>query len=481
MDLRGRASRPAYDAVVVGAGPNGLAAAVTLSGAGLAVLVLEASATIGGGARTAALTLPGFLHDVCSAIHPLGVGSPFFRRLSLAEHGLSWIDPPAALAHPFDDGRAVLVRRSLEETAAGLGADGPAWRRLFAPLSAHWDALAPDLLAPLLRVPRHPLRLARFGLEAMRSAESLARSRFRTPEARALFAGLAGHSILPLDRPFTASFGLVLGATAHALGWPLARGGSQRIVDALAALVRGRGGEILTDARVDSLEALPLSRLVMLDLTPRQVVQVAGSRLPPGYRGRLEQYRYGPAVFKLDLALDGPVPWTAAECAQAGTVHLGPTLEEIVASESAPWRGAHAERPLVLVAQQSLFDPARAPKGRHTLWAYCHVPHGSTTDMTEPILSQVERFAPGVRQRILAVSRMGPADYEAYDANYVGGDINGGAQDFDQLFGRPAWRLQPYATPVKGLFLCSSSTPPGGGVHGMCGYQAAQAALKSLR
>jgi phytoene dehydrogenase-like protein len=473
--------RASYDAVVVGSGPNGLAAAVTLVGSGLSVLVLEAAETIGGGARTAELTLPGFLHDVCSAIHPLGVGSPFFRGLSLAEHGLDWVQPPAALAHPLEDGRALLVRRSIEQTVPGLGADGPAWRRLFEPLVRSWDPLSEDLLRPLLRVPRHPVLMARFGAHAWRSAEALARSRFSTPGARALFAGLAAHSILPLDKPFTASFGLVLGMTAHALGWPIARGGSQKIADALAALLCARGGEIRTGVRVESLEALPPSRVVLLDLGPRQLLRLAGGRLPARYRRRLERFRHGPGVFKLDLALDGPVPWTAPECAEAGTVHIGPTLEEIVASEGAAWQGEHAARPFVLIAQQSLFDASRAPAGQHTLWAYCHVPNGSTRDMTEPILSQIERFAPGLRRRILAVHRIGAAEYEAYNPNYAGGDINGGAQDFDQLFGRPAWRRVPYATPVPGLFLCSSSTPPGGGVHGMCGYLAARAALRALR
>ena len=483
MDIRSRASRPRYDAIVVGAGPNGLAAAVTLAGAGLSVLVLEAAPTIGGGTRTEERTIPGFRHDVCSAIHPLGVGSPFFRSLAgeLAAHGLAWVYPPAALAHPLEDGRALVVRQSLEETERALGTDGLAWRGLFEPLTRDWDVLSHDLLKPLLRVPSHPFRMLRFGWSAWRSAEGLARATFATPGVRALFAGLAAHALLPIEKPFTASFGLVLGMTAHAIGWPMARGGSQAIAEALAGLVRARGGEILTDARVDTLDALPGSRAVMLDLTPRQVVRVAGARLPAGYRRRLERYRYGPGVFKLDLALEGPVPWAAPECAEAGTVHIGPTLEEIAESESAPWRGTHAERPFVLIAQQSLFDPSRAPAGRHTLWAYCHVPHGSTEDMTEPILRQIERFAPGLRGRILAVSRIGAAAFETYDANYIGGDINGGAQDAGQLFGRPVWRRVPYATPVPGLFICSSSTPPGGGVHGMCGYQAAQAALRTLR
>jgi phytoene dehydrogenase-like protein len=481
MDIRSRLSRPTYDAVVVGAGPNGLAAAVTLAGAGRSVLLLEGAETIGGGSRTAELTLPGFRHDVCSAIHPLGLGSPFFKSLSLREHGLEWIQPRAALAHPLEDGRALLVQPSIPATVAGLGADGAAWGDLFGRLASDWNALSGDLLGPLLRFPSHPFKMLRFALPAVRSAAGLARSRFRTPGVRALFAGIAAHCMLPLEQPFTASFGLVLGMTAHALGWPMARGGSQAIVDALASLLRSRGGEILTGARVQSLDELPPAGSILLDLTPRQVVGLAGSRLPAGYRRRLGGFRYGPGVFKLDIALDGPVPWRAAECLEAGTVHLGPTIEEIAEGEGGVWRGAVSRRPFVLVAQQSLFDPSRAPAGKHTLWAYCHVPHGSTADMTEPMLDQVERFAPRVRDRILDLHRIGPAAYETSNPNYVGGDINGGAQDFDQLFGRPAWRRVPYATPLPGLYLCSSSTPPGGGVHGMCGYLAARAVLARAR
>ncbi|HUG52925.1 MAG TPA: NAD(P)/FAD-dependent oxidoreductase [Vicinamibacteria bacterium] len=478
-DWRDLAAGGAHDAIVIGAGPNGLAAALTLAEAGRSVLVLEGAPTPGGGARTAELTLPGFRHDVCSAVHPLAVGSPFFRRLALDPRTeVEWIHSPVVAAHPLDDGTAVALHRSVEETALGLGADGQAWRRLFGPLAADWEALAGDLLGPLLRVPRRPLKMARFAAPALLSARRLAHVFFRRPRARALFAGLSAHSILPLEKPLTASFGLVLGMTGHALGWPLPRGGSQTIADALVGRLEARGGRVVTKARVERLAELPPSRVVLADVTPRQLVALAGDSLRGRYRRRLEQYRYGPGVFKLDLALEGPVPWRAEECHRAATVHLGGTLEEIAASESAAWEGRVAERPFVLVAQQSLFDATRAPEGRHTLWAYCHVPHGSTADMTEAILRQVERFAPGFRDRILHVSARGPAAMEAYDPNYVGGDINGGAQGFDQLFGRPSWRLDPYSTPVPGLYLCSSSTPPGGGVHGMCGFHAARSVLR---
>jgi phytoene dehydrogenase-like protein len=467
-----------YDAIVVGSGPNGLAAATTLAEAGRSVLVLEAADRLGGGARSAELTLPGFVHDVCSAIHPLGVGSPFFRTLPLARHGLDWIQPELPLAHPLDDGSAVLLERSVEATAQSLGADGAAYRRLMTRSVADWERLAPDLLGPL-RLPRHPIAQARFGLLGMRSARRLAESVFQTDRARALFAGLAAHSILPLEKPFTAAFGLVLGILGHAVGWPLPRGGSQRITDALAAHLRGLGAELATGTRVGSLDELPPARAILCDVTPRQLLQLAGDRLPSGYRRRLARYRYGPGVFKLDLALAGPVPWHARECTRAGTVHLGGTLPEIAESEAAVWRGQHPERPYVLVAQQSLFDPSRAPAGRHTLWAYCHVPNGSQQDMSERILAQLERFAPGCRELVLARHAMGPARFEQYNANFVGGDINGGAQDLSQLFARPVLKRVPYATPVAGLYLCSASTPPGGGVHGMCGHHAARAALRA--
>jgi phytoene dehydrogenase-like protein len=469
---------PSYDAIVIGSGPNGLAAAITLAQAGCSTLLLEAKATVGGGLRSAELTLPGFVHDVCSAIHPLGVGSPFFRRLPLAEYGLEWIYPPAPLAHPLDEDTAVVLEQSVEATSTKLGQDATAYRKLMAPLVADWDKLASDLLGPFPFPPCHPLALARFGLSAIRSARSLAESRFQGKHARALFAGLAAHSIMPLEKPPTASFGLVLGILGHALGWPLPKGGSQCIADALAAYFQSLGGEIVTNNPVEVVDKLPPSRLVMFDVTPRQFLHLAGDRLPPGYRRQLEKYRYGPGVFKVDWALDGPIPWRAEACARAGTVHVGGTLAEVAASERAMWQGPPAEKPFVLVVQQSLFDPTRAPAGKHTVWAYCHVPNGSTFDMTERIEAQIERFAPGFRERIIARSVMPPAQMEQYNPNYIGGDINGGVQDFWQLFTRPVPRWIPYSTPIRGFYLCSSSTPPGGGVHGMCGYHAAKAALR---
>jgi phytoene dehydrogenase-like protein len=467
--------RSSYDAVVIGSGPNGLAAAVTLARAGRSVLVLEAAETIGGGTRSAELTLPGFVHDLCSAVHPLAAGSPFLRTLPLEQHGLEFIYPPVSLAHPFDDGTVALLERSVDATSRSLGRDGAAYRKLMAPLVRDWDLLADELLGPL-RLPHHPLALARFGLRAVRSAHGCAASWFADERARGLFAGLAAHSFLPLERLATAAFGLILGVSGHAVGWPVARGGSQRIADALAAYLRSLGGEIVTGVRVTSLDELPPARAVLCDLTPRQLLRIAGQRLPTSFRRKLMHYRYGPAAFKIDWALSAPVPWRTADCAHAATVHLGGTLAEIATSERAPWRGEHAERPFVLVAQPSLFDPSRAPAGRHTLWAYCHVPNGSTFDMTERIENQIERFAPGFRDCVLVRQVTPPAELERRNANLVGGDINGGAQDLRQLFLRPTARL--YSTPLAGLYLCSSSTPPGGGVHGMCGYFAARKALR---
>ena len=470
---------PKHDAVVVGSGPNGLAAAITIARTGRSVLVLEAEETIGGGTRSAELTLPGFVHDVCSTAHPLAVGSPFLGALPLAEHGLELCHPQVPLAHPLDGGTAAVLERSVDATAQGLGSDGSAYRSLIGPLAAGADRLVPELLGPL-RPPRHPVLFARFGLSAIRSASGLLRARFGGDNARALLGGCAAHSMLSLRQPISASFGLVLALLGHAVGWPVARGGSQRVAAALAGVLGGCGGRIETGHRVHSLAELPSSRAVLLDLTPRQVVSIAGERLPDRYRRALERFRYGPGVFKLDWALDGPIPWTAQAVARAGTVHLGGTLPELVASEEAVARGRHPERPFVLLVQASLFDSTRAPEGKHMAWAYCHVPNGSTRDMTEAIESQIERFAPGFRDRVLARSATGTADVERHNANYIGGDINGGLQDLRQLFTRPVARPVPYSTPVNGLYICSSSTPPGGGVHGMCGHFAARAALRGM-
>jgi phytoene dehydrogenase-like protein len=411
---------------------------------------------------------------MCSAVHPLAAASPFFESLGLE---LELVEPPAAVAHPFDNGSAVLARRSLEETASSLGVDSDAYRRLFTPLVENWAGLRNDLLGPVVHWPRHPLALARFGVGAIRSAGRLATTRFETERARALFAGAAAHSFLPLEHPVSASFGLVLLLLAHVSGWPFPRGGSQVIADALAARLRSLGGEIETRRQVSALAELPPSRLVLCDVSPRQLVALAGDELPARYRRRLERWRFGPGVFKADFALDGPIPWSAHEVAEAGTVHVGGSLAEIAASERDPWDGRHSERPFVLLAQQTLFDDTRAPPGKHTAWTYCHVPHGSSFDMRDRIEAQIERFAPGFRDRILACSTRTTAVLEHENPNLIGGDISGGANTIGQLVARPALRPSPYSTPLPWLYLCSASTPPGGGVHGMCGHLAAKAAL----
>jgi phytoene dehydrogenase-like protein len=470
----------AYDAVVAGAGPNGLAAGIALARSGYSVTVLEAADTIGGGCRSAEITLPGFIHDICAAVHPMGVVSPFFRELPLQSYGAEWVRSPAAVAHPFEDGTAAVLYPDLQQTAATIAPDGAKWSQLMAPFLRRREALFSEILKPV-RVPSHPLLMARFGVYGLQSCDRLVRNMFTAPKARALFSGCAAHSFLALDAPASASFGLVLTLAAHATEWPVVKGGSQRLIDALAAHFRTLGGEITTGTRVRRLNELPPHRTVLFDLAPRHVEQIAADALPARYRQQLRRFRHGAAVFKLDWALSGPIPWRAPECALAVTVHLGSTFEEIAASEAATYAGRVAERPFVLVAQQSLFDDTRAPRGQHTGWAYCHVPNASTVDMTDRIERQVERFAPGFRDLILARRTMSPGDIESHNSNMIGGDVGGGANDIGQFLLRPFPRWNPYTTPNPDLFLCSSSTPPGGGVHGMCGYWAAQSAMRRLQ
>jgi phytoene dehydrogenase-like protein len=462
-------------ACVVGAGPNGLAAAIVLAQAGLGVDVFEAEATAGGAARTMELTLPGFLHDFGSAVYPLGAGSPFFTSLPLRDHGLEWIHSSAPLAHPLDDGTAVVLERALEDAEKSLGVDGTAWRHLVQPFVEHWSEFAPEVLRPVPTIPKHPLLMARFGMIAFQSAKMIA-GRFRSERTRALFAGMAAHSFLALDEPLSGAFGLLMAIPAHAVGWPIPHGGAQAITDAMSGYLATLGGVVRTSSRVDSLAALRDYDLILCDVTPRQLLQIGGQRLSQSYIRELERFRYGPGAFKVDYALSAPIPWKALECRRAATVHLGGSFEEIATSEQAVRSGKHADRPFILLAQPSLFDASRAPAGKHTAWAYCHVPNGSKVDMLPRIEEQIERFAPGFGETVLARRTFSPMDLEAMDANLVGGDIAGGVMDLRQFVFRPTWRR--YATSAKDIYLCSASTPPGGGVHGMCGFHAAKMALR---
>lgn len=467
-----------YDVVVVGSGPNGLAAGILLQQQGLSVLIIEGKDKIGGGLRTEELTLPGYLHDVCSAIHPLAIASPFFKTLSLQDYGLEYIIPDIAAAHPFDDGTAALLKNSLSETASLLGNDSEAYLNLIQPLVKTWNGMAADILGPL-HYPKHPIDMARFGLDALTSATYLSK-KFKTETAKGLFAGMAAHGIQPLTNIATSAVGLVLLANAHLKGWPIPKGGSISIANALAAHFKALGGKIETGIYIKSLDQLPSAKAVIFDITPRQLLGIAGHKFSSIYKWQLERYRYGMGVFKIDWALDDAIPFTAEGARQAGTVHLGNTMQEIVESEQFAWDGGHPEKPFVLLAQQSLFDKTRAPESKHTAWAYCHVPAGSTKDITDAIEQQVERFAPGFRERILARHTINTKQLEEYNPNYIGGDINGGAMDITQLFTRPVLRRSPYRTSAKGIYICSSATPPGGGVHGMCGYNAAKQALKDI-
>jgi len=467
-----------HKACVIGAGPNGVAAAIVLAQAGLQVDVLEAEPTPGGAARTMELTLPGYLHDFGSAVHPLGKGSPFFSSLPLRDYGLEWIHSPAPLAHPLDDGTAVMLERDLSDTEASLGVDGNAWRKLMQSFVERWSELAPDVLSPVPSFPEHPWLMAHFAMSAVLSARTIAR-RFRSERTRVLFAGLAAHSFLSLDEPLSAAAGMLMAVLAHAVGWPIPRGGSQSLTDALCRYLAIFGSKVTTSSRIETLSALPGYDLILCDVTPRQLLKIAGKRLSDHYQHRLQTYRYGPGVFKVDYALDAPIPWRASDCSRAATLHLGGSFDEIAASEQAVRDGRHAVRPFVLLAQPSLFDPSRSPQGKYTAWAYCHVPNGSNTDVLSKLEDQIERFAPGFRDCVVARRVFSPVDLERMDANLVGGDLGGGVMDIRQFLFRPTWRH--YATSAKDIYICSSSTPPGGGVHGMCGYHAAKTALSRLK
>lgn len=464
-------------ACVIGSGPNGLAAAIVLAEAGIRVEVLEAAAVPGGAARTMDLTLPGFLHDFGSAVHPLGIGSPFFSSLPLAQHGLDWLHSAAPLAHPLDDGTAVILERDLKKARISLGSDGDTWTRMVQPFVDRWRDFVPEILGPVIHIPKHPWLLARFGTQALHSAAGIVR-RFRSERTRALFAGLASHSFLSLTEPISGAFGLIMAVAAHAVGWPIPRGGSQALTNALIGHLSALGGRIRTLTPVESIPTNAEYDLFLCDITPRQLLAIAGKRLSPSYKQHLANYRYGPGAFKVDYALSDPIPWKAPECSRAATVHLGGTIDEIAASEEEVRAGRHSNRPFVILVQPTLFDGSRAPAGRHTAWAYCHVPNGSKLDVLTRLEDQVERFAPGFRECILARRVFAPSDLECMDANLVGGDVQGGAFEFRQFLFRPTWR--GYSTSDKNIYICSASTPPGGGVHGMCGFHAARLAVSRL-
>jgi phytoene dehydrogenase-like protein len=471
------------NAYVVGSGPNGLAAAITLAQAGFQIEVLEAEAIPGGAARTMALTLPGFLHDFGSAVHPLGASSPFFSSLPLGDFGLHWIHSPAPLAHPFDDGTALVLERDLAEAVSALGEDGRAWRKMVQPFVEHWTEFAPDVLSPMPSIPKHPWLMARFGFSAPASARTIAH-RFHNQRTQALFAGMAAHSFLGLDQPITGSFGLMMAIPAHVVGWPIPRGGSQSLTSALIGYLEKHGGTVKTSSRVDNLDSLSDRDLILCDVTPRQLLNIGRNRFSRAYARQLQEYRYGPGAFKVDYALSAPIPWKAHECTRAATVHVGGSFDEIFASEKAASEGRHAERPFIILAQPSLFDETRAPAGKHTAWAYCHVPNGSTVDMLTRIEAQIERFAPGFHDCVLARRVFAPADLEHMDSNLVGGDIQGGVFDIRNFLFRPTWRHYRTATVGSNrqrIYICSASTPPGGGVHGMCGHHAARTALRDWR